>query len=70
PLGCEAVETVLDIIESEQLNKRSEEIGKAIEERALEWKMKYPQIGEVRRLGAMAAIEIVRDEKTQEPDKA
>ncbi|ARA84428.1 4-aminobutyrate--2-oxoglutarate transaminase [Bacillus paralicheniformis] len=70
PLGCVAALAVLDIIESEQLNKRSEEIGKAIEERALEWKMKYPQIGEVRRLGAMAAIEIVRDEKTQEPDKA
>lgn len=70
PLGCAAALAVLDIIESEQLNKRSEEIGKAIEERALEWKMKFPQIGEVRRLGAMAAIEIVRDEKTREPDKA
>jgi len=70
PLGCAAALAVLDIIESEQLNKRSEEIGKAIEERALEWKMKYPQIGEVRRLGAMAALEIVRDEKTREPDKA
>nr|MDH3162546.1 4-aminobutyrate--2-oxoglutarate transaminase [Bacillus licheniformis] len=70
PLGCVAALAVLDIIESEQLNKRSEEIGKAIEERALEWKMKYPQIGEVRRLGAMGAIEIVRDEKTREPDKA
>ncbi|OPG90972.1 4-aminobutyrate--2-oxoglutarate transaminase, partial [Bacillus spizizenii] len=38
PLGCVAALAVLDIIESEQLNKRSEEIGKAIEERALEWK--------------------------------
>lgn len=70
PLGCAAALAVLDIIEEEGLNKRSEEIGRIIEEKALEWKTEYPFIGDIRRLGAMAAIEIVKDLETREPDKA
>ncbi len=70
PLGCAAALAVLDIIEEERLNKRSEEIGTAIEAQALAWRENYRQIGEVRRLGAMAAIEIVKDQDTREPDKA
>lgn len=38
PLGCAAALAVLDIIEEEGLNERSEEIGKIIEDRAYEWK--------------------------------
>ncbi|MCI3197122.1 4-aminobutyrate--2-oxoglutarate transaminase [Bacillus sp. HU-1818] len=70
PLGCAAALAVLDIIEDEGLNERSEEIGRIIEERALEWKKEHAFIGEIRRLGAMAAIEIVKDPETREPDKA
>lgn len=70
PLGCAAALAVLDIIEEEGLNQRSEEIGRIIEHQALEWKKEHACIGEVRRLGAMAAIEIVKDEATREPDKA
>ncbi|MFA1795509.1 4-aminobutyrate--2-oxoglutarate transaminase [Bacillus velezensis] len=70
PLGCAAALAVLDIIEEEGLNQRSEEIGRIIEHQALEWKKEHACIGEVRRLGAMAAIEIVKDSDTREPDKA
>ncbi|MCY8858985.1 4-aminobutyrate--2-oxoglutarate transaminase [Bacillus atrophaeus] len=70
PLGCAAALAVLEIIEHEGLNERSEEIGRIIEERALEWKKEHAFIGEIRRLGAMAAIEIVKDPETREPDKA
>ncbi|MCG8397609.1 4-aminobutyrate--2-oxoglutarate transaminase [Bacillus atrophaeus] len=70
PLGCAAALAVLDIIEHEGLNERSEEIGRIIEERALEWKKEHAFIGEIRRLGAMAAIEIVKDPESREPDKA
>lgn len=70
PLGCAAALAVLDIIEEEGLNQRSEEIGRIIEHQALEWKKEHACIGEVRRLGAMAAIEIVKDQDTREPDKA
>ncbi|KAA6449047.1 4-aminobutyrate--2-oxoglutarate transaminase [Bacillus atrophaeus] len=70
PLGCAAALAVLDIIEDEGLNERSEEIGRIIEKRAFEWKKEHAFIGEIRRLGAMAAIEIVKDPETREPDKA
>ncbi len=69
PLGCAAALAVLDIIEEEGLNERSEEIGKIIEDKAYEWKQEFPFIGDIRRLGAMAAIEIVKDPDTREPDK-
>lgn len=70
PLGCAAALAVLEIIEHEGLNERSEEIGRIIEERAFEWKKEHAFIGEIRRLGAMAAVEIVKDPETREPDKA
>ncbi|MCY8907576.1 4-aminobutyrate--2-oxoglutarate transaminase [Bacillus atrophaeus] len=70
PLGCAAALAVMEIIEHEGLNERSEEIGRIIEERALEWKKEHAFIGEIRRLGAMAAVEIVKDPETREPDKA
>ncbi|ADP35047.1 4-aminobutyrate--2-oxoglutarate transaminase [Bacillus atrophaeus] len=70
PLGCAAALAVLEIIEHEGLNERSEEIGRIIEERGLEWKKEHAFIGEIRRLGAMAAVEIVKDPETREPDKA
>ncbi|MEC2019577.1 4-aminobutyrate--2-oxoglutarate transaminase, partial [Bacillus velezensis] len=65
PLGCAAALAVLDIIEEEGLNQRSEEIGRIIEHQALEWKKEHACIGEVRRLGAMAAIEIIKDPDTR-----
>lgn len=42
PLGCAAALAVLDIIEEEGLNQRSEEIGRIIEHQAIEWKKSMP----------------------------
>lgn len=42
PLGCAAALAVLDIIEEEGLNQRSEEIGRIIEHQAREWKKSMP----------------------------
>src|SRR4029077_917057 len=46
---------------------RSTAIGKHFEERARAWQKKWPLIGEVRGLGGMCAIELVRDKQTREP---
>jgi 4-aminobutyrate aminotransferase/(S)-3-amino-2-methylpropionate transaminase len=35
--------------------------------RMLEWQQRFPAIGDVRGLGAMLAIELVRDRATKEP---
>ncbi|MGP7818356.1 4-aminobutyrate--2-oxoglutarate transaminase [Niallia sp. 01092] len=69
PLGCVAALEVIKIIEEEKLNERSQKIGKLLTTRFNSWKEKYPEIGEVRGLGSMVAIEFVKDPVTKEPNK-
>ncbi|MFX3619505.1 MAG: 4-aminobutyrate--2-oxoglutarate transaminase [Sporolactobacillus sp.] len=69
PLACAAALAVLEVIDEEHLLEKAEHIGSLFEQQALEWKTKYPFIGDVRRLGAMAAIEFVEDPLTKLPDK-
>src|SRR5512135_1260285 len=67
PVAQAAALAVLDVIEDEGLVGRSAEIGEAIRERMLHWQGRFPAIGDVRGLGAMLAIELVRDRDTKEP---
>jgi 4-aminobutyrate aminotransferase/(S)-3-amino-2-methylpropionate transaminase len=69
PLGCQAALTVLDIIESEQLNDRAREIGTRVIEKMDLLAERYEGIGDVRGLGAMCAMEIVKDRQSKTPDK-
>jgi 4-aminobutyrate aminotransferase / (S)-3-amino-2-methylpropionate transaminase / 5-aminovalerate transaminase len=69
PLGCVAALEVIKIIEDERLVDRSKKIGQVLIERFKGWQAQYPQIGDVRGLGAMVAIEFVKDPITKEPDK-
>ncbi|MDQ6596183.1 4-aminobutyrate--2-oxoglutarate transaminase [Bacillus salipaludis] len=69
PLGCKAALAVLDIIEEEGLNQRGEEIGKIVMDKFKVFYDKFDCIGDIRGLGAMCAIEIVKDRKTKEPAK-
>ena len=67
PVAQAAALAVLDVIEEEGLIERAERIGETIRGRMLEWQERHPQIGEVRGLGAMLAVEYVRDPTTKEP---
>ncbi len=58
---------VIDIIEDEHLLDRSVAIGKLIRSHWDAWKDKYEIIGDVRGIGAMQAIEFVKDRTTREP---
>jgi 4-aminobutyrate aminotransferase / (S)-3-amino-2-methylpropionate transaminase / 5-aminovalerate transaminase len=69
PLGCRAALTVLDIIESEDLNERAQKIGKRATEKMKELAERFDSIGDVRGLGAMCAMEIVKDRQSKTPDK-
>jgi 4-aminobutyrate aminotransferase/(S)-3-amino-2-methylpropionate transaminase len=60
---------VLDVIEDEGLLDRSTTIGETIRDRMLAWQERWPEIGEVRGLGAMLAIELISDPATKKPDK-
>lgn len=67
PAACAAALAVLDVIEEENLVNRAVEIGERMMEVFNSWKDKYELIGDVRGLGAMTAIEIVKDKETKEP---
>lgn len=70
PLGCKAALAVLDIIEAENLNDRAEVIGQTIKTKMKDLATKFEQIGDVRGLGAMVAVEIVNGAYDQTPNKA
>jgi len=67
PLGCVAGLKVLDIIEKQDLCKRAEEQGKIMMKRFTDMMDRYALIGEVRGLGAMVGVEMVKDRTTKEP---
>nr|WP_142303697.1 4-aminobutyrate--2-oxoglutarate transaminase [Neobacillus soli] len=69
PLGCRAALTVLDIIESEGLNDRAEKLGDRVLEKMHLLADRFEGIGDVRGLGAMCAMEIVKDRQSKTPDK-
>ena len=67
PVALAAAGAVLDVLEDEGLVDRAERIGETIRGRMQEWQRRHPQIGDVRGLGAMLAIELVEDRTTKKP---
>src|ERR1700694_1755055 len=67
PLSCAAALAAIETIEKDGLLARSTAIGKHFEQRAQAWQKKWPLVGEVRGLGGMCAVELVRDSQTREP---
>lgn len=68
PLGCAAGLAVLEVIESEQLCARAQRVGAAVRARLLDLQSRWPCIGEVRGVGAMVAMELVKDRRPDLPD--
>jgi len=67
PLACVAALSSLKVIERENLCRRAETLGLQFERRALQWQKRWPVIGDVRRLGAMCALELVRPTQERTP---
>ncbi len=67
PVAQAAALAVLDVFEDERLVDRAAVIGEVIRGRMLAWQERFPQIGDVRGLGAMLALEYVLDPATKEP---
>lgn len=67
PVACAAALATIDEIERMNLPARAEKIGEKLRGRALAWQKKHPLIGDVRGLGAMVAMEFVKDRQTREP---
>ena len=68
PIACAAALAVLDVFEQENLLARSRQVGDKLMGRLTDLAEKYPQIGEVRGLGPMVALELFKEEDNHQPD--
>jgi 4-aminobutyrate aminotransferase / (S)-3-amino-2-methylpropionate transaminase / 5-aminovalerate transaminase len=67
PVGCVAALKVIEIMQRDNLPSQGAAIGELVYSRLKAMQERYPLIGDVRGLGAMVAMELVRDRKTKEP---
>ena len=67
PVACAAGLAVLDVMRDEKLPERAARIGSVVEERMRTWASDHQLVGDVRVMGAMAGMELVRDRKTKTP---
>jgi len=69
PVACAAGGAVLDIIEDEQLLANATETGEYLRQGLRALAQRHPMIGDVRGVGMIAGVELVRDRASQEPAK-
>jgi 4-aminobutyrate aminotransferase/(S)-3-amino-2-methylpropionate transaminase len=67
PVACEAALAVLEMIENQNLCARANVLGERFRKRAAKWQAQWELVGEVRGLGAMQALELVRSKSTRQP---
>jgi 4-aminobutyrate aminotransferase/(S)-3-amino-2-methylpropionate transaminase len=70
PLACAAGLAVLGVIRDERLAERALQMGHFMTSRLRGLQVRFPCIGDVRGLGAMVAIELVKNTNADEPDAA
>jgi alanine-glyoxylate transaminase / (R)-3-amino-2-methylpropionate-pyruvate transaminase len=68
PISMVAAAATLDVIEEEKLLFNSQMMGKALREGLESLQQRFQGIGDVRGMGLMQAIELVKDRGTKEPD--
>src|SRR5581483_7971040 len=59
PLACEAALATIETMIQKDLPARANALGERFRSRAHKWQSSWPQVGEVRGLGGMQAIELV-----------
>jgi len=68
PLACAAALAVFEVIASENLLQRSQRIGELLQTRLRTLQQRFPVIGEIRGVGAMVAMELVKNGSAEQPD--
>lgn len=68
PLACAAALAVFEVIASENLLQRSRHIGELLQTRLRTLQKRFPVIGEIRGVGAMVAMELVKNGSPEQPD--
>ncbi|HEX8635768.1 MAG TPA: aspartate aminotransferase family protein [Pyrinomonadaceae bacterium] len=68
PVSMAAALAVIKVIEDDNLRANAATVGAYFRERLEELKTRYPVIGDVRGMGLMQGLELVKDRETKEPD--
>src|SRR5215213_2531012 len=69
PLACVAALAVLDVMDAEHISARATRMGERIRARFCQWATRYECIGDVRGLGSMLGLELVKNRRSKEPAK-
>ncbi|EFM22461.1 adenosylmethionine--8-amino-7-oxononanoate transaminase [Selenomonas sp. oral taxon 149] len=67
PLGCSAALAVLDILDEENILERAEETASWLTARMTETFGAHPNVGEIRHIGLIHAVELVEDREAKRP---
>ena len=69
PVAVAAAHAVLDVMETGELQARALRIGETFAARARSWRDRFDIVGDVRGIGAMWAVELVKDRASRAPAK-
>ena len=67
PVTSRAAKATIDFIQSENLLDNARIVGSYLRDRLLELQQKFPLIGDIRGMGLMQGVELVRDPKSKQP---
>ncbi|HVA36403.1 MAG TPA: 4-aminobutyrate--2-oxoglutarate transaminase [Candidatus Dormibacteraeota bacterium] len=67
PLACAAALATLDVFERQPILARARDVGERLHDAFRELARRHEQIGDVRALGAMVALELVEDRASKRP---
>jgi 4-aminobutyrate aminotransferase-like enzyme len=70
PISATAAAATIGVMVDERIPERATRLGARLRGRLEQLKEKHPLVGDVRGMGLMQAIELVRDRKTKEPAAA
>ncbi|MFQ5664101.1 MAG: aspartate aminotransferase family protein, partial [Terriglobia bacterium] len=67
PVTAVAARATIEVIEEENLRENTHSVGSYLRQKLEELQQKYPLIGDVRGMGLMQALELVKDRQSKEP---
>jgi 4-aminobutyrate aminotransferase-like enzyme len=67
PMACAAALASIEVIQEENILERSTHLGEVLLQRMREMQERHPIIGEVRGVGCLLGMELVKDKSTKEP---
>ena len=67
PVGCTAAIANIEVYQSEKLVERAGEIGQSLRAGLMDLAEEHPSVGDVRGVGLLQVVELVKDRHSREP---